>query len=523
MRKYSRERHLNASYEFNIDVVKKHCADKSDPNREAWLYLNSAMCTPDFFPNEGIRTGRYHNILYPVSMNETKEMEHRLELAQNALNEPDAEFYDIHSEMRDIVRWSKNKQYIFQWKLVVVYCIVLLASTFFLRSSIDIKKVRKNMADIRSWEMVDSYFTPKQTHEVKVFEEDEFKSAYNYKYRVLNVITERIERERADVKSEKDPVKLKEVKKKLEEDLALYNEKNKMTTKEMQDCLLGEFQKDVDTFNSEDTKHKVITGLMYAFFVIYLLSCYQYGYNLNRFLHFRESLDGLFRVGGALVAVGAASGTVLTINKWSSNRIEIRDEDDGGLLFILIGIFIFILCSGIILLFSSINGIYYNYLKKEKPYVPQTPKFLFDENGFLLNTDVQEEPKKKGFLRGIVNIISRNMQSILSPDGREGRLSYVVFLVFLVFLAIMIAHVLYWIKGSSMLYVIAMLLLVALLYTSTGRRLHDFGVNSKFAAVMFVLLIISPVMMSILPLIVSLVPGIKSENEYGPEPESDFS
>ena len=70
MRKYSRERHLNASYEFDIDVVKKHCADKSDPNREAWLYLNSAMCTPDFFPNEGIRTGRYHKMLYPVSKNE---------------------------------------------------------------------------------------------------------------------------------------------------------------------------------------------------------------------------------------------------------------------------------------------------------------------------------------------------------------------------------------------------------------------------------------------------------------------
>ena len=514
-KKYSREKFLNASYDFDIDVVEKHCVNKEDPNREAWLYLHSAMCTPEFFPEEDIRTGRYHKMLYPVSKNETKEMEHRLELAQNALVEPDAEFLDIHSEMQEIVRWSKNKQYYFQWKVVLAYCIALFILPLFLRNSVDIKKVRKDMADIRSWEMVDSYFTPEQTHEVKVFMEDAFKSAYNYKYRVLNVITERIEHERADVKYEKDPVKLKEAKKKLEEDLALYNEKNKMTTKEMQDWLLGEYQKEVDTFNSEETEHQVIIVLLCALLVVYLISCYQYGYNINRSLHFRQSMDRLFRIGGTVVAVGAAAGTAVTIIKWS-NGTETREYDHNGKVIMLAGLTILLFCSGVILFFSSIDGFYYNYLKKEKPYIPQTPKFLFDENGYLLDTDVQKEPKKKGILRGIMNIMLHNLQGVFSPDGREGRLGYVIFTFLFSMVASSIVSRIY---DNFMLTSVVMLTACMVLFSATSRRLHDFGVTSKFAAVMFVF----PPILYVLMLILPLVPGTKGENEYGPEPESYFS
>lgn len=500
----SQEQYLNASVSFDVNEVRERCFNENDPNVNAWNNLYGAMCTPDFFPNEKIREGKYYQMLYPVSKAETEEMERRLEAAENAQQAPDHHFTDILAEMKDIVKWSKTKHFNCLWKSFIAYLIVCPFIPFLLMSgtrSINLAEVKHNMALVQSWEEKDVYFTQDQTKEIKVSYEDCYNTAYNYKYRVLSLINERIENERSVISSG-TPQQVEKKKKELKNDLAMFDQENKKTAKEMKEEVLGEFQKDVDEHN----RNKAIAGILNIFLLLliplYLLSCYQYGYNINRFINFRESMNQLFKVGGAVAAAGAAAGTVVEVTHWNDGS-ETRDYHNPGWPLVLAGLIMILFTAVIVLLFSTINGLYYNYIKVHK----KTDASISALSG---NVEIEEAPRNK-ILTGVLRILGRNISKIFITDGREGSISYLVYMGLIWVITFMMMKVCI---GNVMVFIFFGFTLLVAIFASSCRRMHDIGLSSKLLLVVFFV----PFLIFILP----FIPGNKEANKYGPAPKSDF-
>lgn len=502
----SQNLHFNADTTFDVNEVKQHCYDENDPNNTAWINLNNALCTPEFCPNERIREGKYHKLLYPVSKAETEEMERRLELAENTQENPDPRFSEILSEMKDIVAWSKTKHFSCSWKILIAYLIIFPFIPLILMSggkSIDIEETQKKIALVETWEEKDVYFTQEETKESKVSYEDAYNSVYNYKFRVLNVINSRIEREQFHLQSVTSEV-VEKAQKKIDEEMALFEVENKKTAKEIKEEVLSEFQQDVDTYNERKTMGKILNFLTILLIPLYLVSCYQYGYNITRFINFRESMDKLFMVGGSIAGAGAAMGTVVEVTRWS-NGSETRQTTSPGVVFVLAGLLILLLTSGIIMLFSTINGLYYNYIKEDKTINQKIASLT-------ANYDVDSiAENKKGNLifRGIKRIISRNMSNIFVIDGREGGIGY---LIFILFMTIVVAPILA--LGNIHTNIFVLFTFSAAIITSSCRRLHDVGLSSKVLLVV----IFVPFLIYFLP----FIPGKKDANDYGPAPKNDF-
>ena len=416
-----------ADITFDVNEVKQRCYDENDPNNTAWINLYNAMCTPEFCPNERIRTGKYHKILYPVSRAETDEMERRLDLAENTQECPDSQFSEILAEMKDIVNWSKTKHFKCSWKILIAYLLILnFIPLIFVYGgkSIDIKETEKIIPLVQNWEEKDDYFTQEQTHDFKVSYDDCYNSAYNYKYRVLYIINSRIDKKRNQLEMAM-PEQVDKIKREIDKEMSLFEAENKKTAKEMKEEVLSECQQNIDAYNGKILMGRIINILSLLLIPFYLISCYQYGYNISRFINFRESLNKLFNIGGTIAGAGAAAGTVVEVTRWS-NGSETRQTTNYGWPLVLMGLIILLFTSGIVMVFSTINGLYYNYIIGNETVNQKLATFTSN-----VDNPIVEEKKGNKIFRGIRRIISRNISNIFVTDGREGCISYLVFIILL--------------------------------------------------------------------------------------------
>lgn len=509
-----RDLHLACGANFNVDEVRNIClSEEENPNKEAWAHLYSAMCTPEFCPEEHIRNGKYHAMLYPVSEKETEEMANRLSLAENSVNTPDDKFTAILTEMKSILEWSKSKHFVCSFWCIGAYMVLLFILGLSMDKA-DTKELKENLALVQDWAVKDTFLTPAETEDCKVFPYDKYNSATKYKYYELYKIARDIRDAERTIKYEKDTNEVRKARVEYAESLKAFNEKNAITAKESKEKLVANFQKQIDKENQKTRNSNFTIGILLCLIPLYLISCFQYGYNMNRFLNFRESMKRLSKVGSGLAAGSFACAYVVE-ETYSDGRTETHTEHP-GLIFGFIGLMIMVFTSGISLLFQTINGIYYNYISKKV----ETSKLM--RNSKIFDTAINyEKGTTKYYLSVIKNILVRNYTKLYTFDGRENRISYLVFitfnlLIFTVFKLIITSGIKS--TGSFALGFIMFtmfMIFITSLASATVRRSHDMNVSGS--------LVWLSLLIPFFVVVFIIIPGSKGENRFGAQPEDDFN
>ena len=500
----SEKEFLSASVSFTEDDILEQCNNENNPNLDAWINLYNAICTPDFCPDEEYRDGKYHNMIYPVSMAETLEMERRLELAQKAKVEPDEKFDQIYDEMQEVVNWSKTKHFQCSYSILICFIIATMFMSIFPPKLVQRFFYDKDMSYVEKWKEENIVFDEIQTREHKDFGDDLYKTAYNYKYNILNNITEKIDKLRTEVEQESDPKKIDLINSKIQSYTDLYKEKNEESVSELKANLLKKIENE-----AQNKASSFLRIMLVLITILYLISCYQYGYNISRFLHFRESISKLLRIGASVSAAGAAAGAVVTTTTYSNGQKEETTQNPGVVL-VLAGIAILFYLSTFIIIPATINGLYYNHIK---PFIENSRNLKFNntisDDRSLVSSEIIPETKKiKTIACGAKRIISRNFSKIFSTDGREGRISFLIYNLFIFICCVALLFVFVLLSWDiTILYIIYPYFII----TSFIRRLHDFGLPAW--------LILIPFVYIALP----IIPGKKGENKYGLEPQNYFA
>ena len=116
------------------------------------------------------------------------------------------------------------------------------------------------------------------------------------------------------------------------------------------------------------------------------------------------------------------------------------------------------------------------------------------------------------------------MKTIFNPTGRITRRRYLVLFILFYFLNLMCLLQMYqaYLEENVAIFVISGIVLITtivLLFVAAVKRLHDIGLDWKYA----IYLLIPPPINLIGFVWLALKDGSKGTNEYGPDPRNDSS
>lgn len=497
-----KKRRLAADFNFEIEEVVENLKDNTHPNYEAWKYLHSSMCTPDFNKDNHIRTGKYKYMLYPVCMDEVNEMEKRLNLAELSQQVEDDRFSAILNEMKSIVKWSKTKH--FNCSFLILISFYLLMPLYFLlcggvsdRKANNVEDLRNTLLVVNAWNDKDTTLTPEQSYEYKYTYDESLKSPTSYKYYYLYQIAHQIKQNRDDLSCNNSENKDK-VQKQLDENLKEFDHRNSQTTKELKEQIVESIEDQISEQEFVENKVKLVSYILYLLLPLYLLSCYQYGYNINRFLQFRESIHKLCFIGSGVVAVGAAMPSYVEKVRYSDGSSS-TNVVSPGLPVMAIGFLTIVFCSSLALFILTINGLYYNYIEPRL-------KIQFS----LFDNEKVEKGSIRYYFNCAMKIAISNYRKLYDFDGRENRLSYSVFLL----VNLLMIPILFLFVSNSMMILIPFFIIALL--SSLVRRVHDIGCSSKWV----LLLVVFPIFLPALLVALMFIPGTDGVNKYGERSES---
>lgn len=489
------KRRLSASYDFDMEEVVAKCNNSSDPNVDAWKQLHSAMCTPEFFNDKSVRRGKYKDILYPVTKAEVDEMEARLSLAEHSQESKDESFTAVLNEMKSIVQWSKTRHFNCSYIVLISFAIIIAVAGFFLPSG-KTEILDSNLKKVQEWGSRDTSLTPEQCYEGENPILKRYDSPANYKAYLLYDLAKEIKEARKSVEYTTNIKKKIEIQSDLSDKLIDFYIINAKTSKELKTQVIEEFDSKIAEQNSVTEMSRGLYFLMIILLPLYLISCYQYGYNISRFIRFRESMDKLSVLLGSVAAVAGVAAPAYIKKSSGASEGEGNKKKKTGVIIALGGLLLVIFCSAIALFIMTMNGLYYNYIAVKK----KNSVTLFDNNA----------PKGtfRYYFNGIMNVAASDYMNLYTLDGRENRTSYAIFFAIntLVFGGLLLL-------GINMVFLIPFYLMVFL--ASMVRRVHDIGYSGKLVILGVVLVVFLPYVGVGLLGATALVPGTKGENIYG--------
>ncbi|MCQ2230765.1 MAG: DUF805 domain-containing protein [Paludibacteraceae bacterium] len=501
-----RERRFSASCNFDISEVSDNCNNPDHPNQEAWCHLYNSMCTPAYSLGECLRDGPYKDMLYPISLAETEEMERHLTLAEQSLKVEDERFGSILKEMKSIVYWSKERHFCFSEVALIAFT-VFLAFILLVLPKGETKELDSALAGIKTWAIdKDTTYTTEETYYIKGDYFDRFTSPTIFKFYYLHDIGMLIRDNRSIIEFSKDEKEVAKAKRELEENLKEFDRRNALSTKELKEQMIDEFQADIDVQNSITRHYQILYFLLLCLLPLYLLSCFQYGFNISRFIHFRECVHSVCTCGTGVIAFAAGTATIVQTTQYSDGSTQTTRHNPGWI-FVLFGLILIVYCSSLAILVLTANGLYYNYFKSKK-FIKQTEKIrsritLFDNVGV-------EKGSRRYYFNCIMKVVVTDFMNMFTYRGRENRSRYAIFIAANILL--MFFFLLLGVNAE----IVAILTYVAILPTM-ARRVHDIGYSAKLIAV-----IVIPYLVFIVFGLTLVLPGTKGENEYGEEPKSVF-
>ncbi|MBQ0058086.1 MAG: hypothetical protein KBT20_10565 [Bacteroidales bacterium] len=353
---------------FNQDDLSEAKSRNLD-NTEAYDYLDAALTTSSHISAKD-KNGNTVDIddVYPCSAEECDEMEKLLDKAEQAVKDPNDQFFKERlAELREIVSWSRKKHWTFRW-ILIVGCLI---SIFLLNWCSDDAKddqMRAQQAydQVDNWAEQDTTITWEGASEIAMYEystANAFKSSYlnAIKYD-FNLSKERIDqlawgidtcttdksRERLKAQHEKEVQHSKDLRKK-------FDEAAGMKFKELKKIAIAQKQGRLDATKSSSRSIQFYLILCIILIPLYIWSSYQPGYYITRHRTENKVLGGIQKVGfaiasavfGAGIAMALMPDTEVTTHYSDGSTTKHTESNTGN--FIIIALKFLLMIAGVLI------------------------------------------------------------------------------------------------------------------------------------------------------------------------------
>ncbi len=368
----------------------KESAANTPANDEAYGFLDAAMFTSSHIKTKDKERGVVDiDDVYPITLEETLEMESLLDKADAAVKDRNDNFYHERSgELRGIVEWSKKRHWNFSWLLILGVFI----SMFFFMSNADsdekqLQRAEAELEAIEGWTEMDTTLSlsdhkdapsndlynvrSKNANNYKAYELGQLANQYHNDLKSQANYIQRADTATTDDRRESYLASAKESEKAAEEKKAKFEELNKMKFDEIKEMAVEEQEEYVDAMSSSSTFSTILKWFFILLIPVYIFADRPYGYTMSRHRTEAKVLGGLRKVGmwlsAGLFGAGASIGFVDVVTKWSDGSTTREDDGTGpARLAIKIGLFIaavivFCATSCIIVIYTTIVGLIRNY------------------------------------------------------------------------------------------------------------------------------------------------------------------
>lgn len=368
-------------------------ARKDPANAAAYDLLDQAMTTSSHITAEdkhNFDNGGTVDIddVYPVSAEETEEMDHLLNEAEKRAGNPNEPFFrDRLNELRNIVGWSKERHWNFSW-MIILGAVIFVGFLFYMAADSNDGVVRgqRRVDMVKSWTEMDTTLVLSETEYVSMDNDQIYANANNYKLYKCSRLADthkhnlkEAERFRAmaDTATVKENRKrwismAKDYDKKAEQALDEFNDYNKMKFKQVKKTALGVAKATLAEDKSTKRWAWAVTFFFMFLIPLYIYADRPYGWMESRHRTEAKVLGGIrkwaFAIAGGL-AGGALAMDFLpdTIVKWSDGSTT-REGDPTNIIIIGMKIFMYIaaivilaVVSTVIMLYATIQGLRRNY------------------------------------------------------------------------------------------------------------------------------------------------------------------
>ena len=379
---------------FSPDDVKKQ-EEASKDNSAAYDLLWQAMTTSSHISKRDKKGNEVPiDDVYPVSLEETLEMERLLNEAEEKIQDHNDEPLNNQiGELRYIIDWSKKRHFNFSWIVILGVILGLFVLNHFRayprEQAIKWKAI---VNKIDNWVEQDTTITWENTQAryYSSVEDFRFKSANVYKAAIVgrqkssyNYDLNRID----EIKGQLDTVKSKDKKKRLTKEMKSYEENaegfkkdgeeySKLEFKELKKMAEQDCKKIYKRYRKEARKYTFWIWVFIIMIPLYIIADRPYGWMETRHRLESKILGGIKKIGYAL-AVGMFSGGVamqfmpdlLVKYTYSNGRTETRSEMNPDNVMIMMmkalliigAIFVAAITSAFLMTYSTVTGLIRNY------------------------------------------------------------------------------------------------------------------------------------------------------------------
>lgn len=375
---------------FDPEELKKQ-AQNDEANSEAYELLDKAMCTSSHVSIRDKERGEVDvDDIYPITAEETAEMEDLLDQAESAAKNPrDSFFQERLGELRGIVNWSKRRHWNFSWMIVVgVIVSVFILSKCSDHKDSEAKEVEGRVAVVKNWAEKDTTIaigTFKNVKGVIPGYNNRYNNPNTYKGVALrltansyygNISSAKEYKAKADTAStaerKKDFLKwAKDCDESAKQYLEEYNKINELSFKGVKEMALKEVAAEADEAKSSARWIWFWNMFFLILIPVYIFAERPYGYTISRYRTEAKVLGGIKKGGlalaGGLVGLAGSIGFVNVVTKWSDGSTTSEDDGTGaariGLKIGLLLAALVVICvvSCFLMLYSTIMGLMRNY------------------------------------------------------------------------------------------------------------------------------------------------------------------
>ena len=131
----------------------KNITQEGDPNDEAYELLWEATCVSSHVSDTSKASGHADDDdIYPTSAQETDKMEELVNQAVAALKEPNPEFNEKVSALRDIIGWSRKRHWKLNWRIIVgVIIFIFILNHCASSKKADVNDVAEKLEIVKNW------------------------------------------------------------------------------------------------------------------------------------------------------------------------------------------------------------------------------------------------------------------------------------------------------------------------------------------------------------------------------------
>lgn len=392
----------------------KNSTQEGDPNDEAYELLWEATCVSSHVSDidKAARSTDEDNI-YPTTPAEVDKMEELVNKAVAALQEPNDEFSQRISELRDIIAWSRKRH----WKLNWVIIAGVAISAFILACMIgggqgNINEASACVAKVEAWEEVelvhfdnldallhsniqDCDTKYKYDSPTNWYHHELYAAAWKYVKAVKSIADdeEYLKTEEDETMIEGRKRAIKNATERKEEAVERFEELKDLDFDGVKETALEEAEDGLSAAESGAAFANFIIVAFIMLIPLYIFASRPYGYTISRYRREEKNLGRIQKVGmwlsGGMLAIEGGIGFMEIVTKWSDGSTTREDDGTGparlAIKFLLIAgaVLIFCLTSTFIMLYATITGLIRNYdwteVKKKVAGAAEAAKAKYDE------------------------------------------------------------------------------------------------------------------------------------------------